>query len=91
MSSPTTKQRSNSSGRTLVPVVRGNKKRITLWISTILHRNVEIYASVQGMLKTKVVEEALSEYLKTRGLDPTKLPRVQWSGIGASEDGKAET
>jgi hypothetical protein len=56
----------------------GAKTRLTLLMPAVLDRNLEVFSAKEGTLKTYVVIDALTEFLKKRGVQPDKLPKISW-------------
>jgi hypothetical protein len=55
------------------------KTRVTLVIPDVLDRNIEAYSLREGLLKNQVVAAALEKYLREKGLQPDKPPKVSLS------------
>ena len=67
-------QRGNSAENT-----RSRKIRVTLVIPDVLDKNIEAYSVKAGLLKTEVVTKAITKFLRERGLQPDKPPKVSLS------------
>jgi hypothetical protein len=48
----------------------------TFRIPEVLDKNLNVYALREGVLKRKVIERAIHDFLKVRGLSPTEPPKV---------------
>ena len=48
--------------------------RTTYLVFKALDINLELYAAMNGLKKNEVVEQALSDFLKSKGLEPDKIP-----------------
>jgi hypothetical protein len=51
---------------------KGERKRITLIVTATLDHNIELFSLATGQLKTEIVIDALSEYLKRHNVDPAQ-------------------
>ena len=58
---------------------KNRKTRVTLVIPDVLDRNIEAYSLREGLLKNQVVAAALEKYLREKGLQPDKPPKVSLS------------
>jgi hypothetical protein len=52
--------------------------RTTLALPRLLDGNLEIFCLREGRMKTEVVVEAISTFLRRKGVRPDKLPKVSW-------------
>ena len=55
------------------------KTRVTLVIPDVLDRNIEAYSLREGLLKNQVIAAALEKYLREKGLQPDRPPKVSLS------------
>jgi len=71
-------QKSNSGARSAGAGARtSGVVRTTLVLPSNLDRNLEIYCAMMRLSKADAVKEALATFLKERGLQPDKQPRVE--------------
>jgi hypothetical protein len=50
--------------------------RTPLLMSAVLNRNLEFYCTERGISKNSAVLEMISEQLKAKGYEPTRMPRL---------------
>lgn len=55
------------------------KRVVTLRVPTVLDQNIEAFSITQGKLKSEIIIEAISAYLVSKNLQPTKPPRLSLS------------
>lgn len=60
-----------------VPVNGGkNMPRTTVFLTDVLHANLECFSLTTGESKGSIVRTALAEYLQKQGMKPNQTPKV---------------
>lgn len=53
--------------------------RFAAFVPKTMFRNLEVYCLANNIRKNQVVLEALSDYLRARGMEPDSTPQVKYS------------
>ena len=50
---------------------------VHVWLPETLDQNLEVYVALTGAKKGEVVAEAITEFLKQKGMQPDKRPKTK--------------